>query len=113
MTEATGSKSVIAPSGAGTGTMWKSHVREYGLLGSLLVIMIFFQVVTGTARSRVYGLVVPAAATVVQPVAQPPATSVSYANCTAARNAGAAPVLRGEPGYGRHLDRDDDGIGCE
>ncbi|WP_460451421.1 multiple monosaccharide ABC transporter permease [Alsobacter sp. SYSU BS001988] len=47
MTEATGSKSVIAPSGAGTGTMWKSHVREYGLLGSLLVIMIFFQVVTG------------------------------------------------------------------
>ncbi|XBO41730.1 multiple monosaccharide ABC transporter permease [Alsobacter sp. KACC 23698] len=27
--------------------MWKSHVREYGLLGSLLVIMIFFQVVTG------------------------------------------------------------------
>ncbi|WP_406857984.1 multiple monosaccharide ABC transporter permease [Alsobacter sp. KACC 23698] len=47
MTEATGSKSVIAPTGAGTGTMWKSHVREYGLLGSLLVIMIFFQVVTG------------------------------------------------------------------
>lgn len=36
-----------------------------------------------------------------------------YKNCTAAREAGAAPVHRGEPGYGRHLDRDGDGIGCE
>jgi hypothetical protein len=36
-----------------------------------------------------------------------------YANCTQARAAGAAPVRVGEPGYGRHLDRDGDGIGCE
>nr|WP_232307049.1 excalibur calcium-binding domain-containing protein [Sphingomonas sp. Y57] len=36
-----------------------------------------------------------------------------YANCTAARAAGAAPVYAGTPGYGRHLDRDGDGIGCE
>lgn len=36
-----------------------------------------------------------------------------FANCTAARAAGAAPVRRGEPGYGAHLDRDGDGIGCE
>lgn len=36
-----------------------------------------------------------------------------YRNCTEARAAGAAPVLRGEPGYGPHLDRDNDGIGCE
>ena len=36
-----------------------------------------------------------------------------YPNCAAAREAGAAPVRRGEPGYGRHLDRDNDGIGCE
>lgn len=36
-----------------------------------------------------------------------------YANCAAARAAGAAPVYRGEPGYGQHLDRDNDGIGCE
>ena len=40
-------------------------------------------------------------------------TSVSYKNCTAAREAGAAPVRRGDPGYGSHLDRDGDGIGCE
>ncbi|MGP1282473.1 MAG: excalibur calcium-binding domain-containing protein [Parasphingopyxis sp.] len=39
--------------------------------------------------------------------------SGAYLNCTAAREAGAAPVRRGEPGYGRHLDRDNDGIGCE
>jgi hypothetical protein len=37
----------------------------------------------------------------------------AFANCTAARQAGAAPVYRGNPGYGSHLDRDNDGIGCE
>ena len=39
--------------------------------------------------------------------------SVYYPNCAAARAAGAAPVRRGQPGYGPHLDRDNDGIGCE
>lgn len=39
--------------------------------------------------------------------------SSSFANCSEARAAGAAPVHRGEPGYGPHLDRDDDGVGCE
>lgn len=39
--------------------------------------------------------------------------STYYANCSAARAAGAAPVRRGDPGYGRHLDRDGDGVGCE
>lgn len=43
----------------------------------------------------------------------PRASGQAYANCTAARAAGAAPVRRGEPGYGRHLDRDGDGVGCE
>lgn len=46
-------------------------------------------------------------------VQQVPAVSAAYENCTEARAAGAAPVLRGEPGYGPHLDRDDDGVGCE
>lgn len=36
-----------------------------------------------------------------------------FANCSAARAAGAAPVRIGDPGYGPHLDRDHDGIGCE
>ena len=44
----------------------------------------------------------------------PPAASAQYFdNCTAARAAGAAPVRVGDSGYGRHLDRDGDGVGCE
>ncbi|WP_246670012.1 excalibur calcium-binding domain-containing protein [Arthrobacter zhaoguopingii] len=37
----------------------------------------------------------------------------SYSNCDEARAAGAAPVYASEPGYGSHLDRDSDGIGCD
>lgn len=36
-----------------------------------------------------------------------------YASCTAARAAGAAPLYRGDAGYGAHLDRDQDGVACE
>ena len=39
--------------------------------------------------------------------------SEAFPNCAAARAAGAAPVRRGEPGYGPHLDRDNDGVGWE
>ncbi|MGB3772090.1 MAG: excalibur calcium-binding domain-containing protein [Rhodococcus sp. (in: high G+C Gram-positive bacteria)] len=39
--------------------------------------------------------------------------SVYYKNCTAVRNAGAAPIYAGEPGYADHLDGDGDGVGCE
>lgn len=42
-----------------------------------------------------------------------PQNFVSYANCTEVREAGAAPIRRGQPGYAGHLDRDGDGIGCE
>lgn len=38
---------------------------------------------------------------------------VYYPNCAAAREAAAAPVYRGQPGYGSQLDRDGDGKGCE
>lgn len=38
---------------------------------------------------------------------------VYYANCAAARRAGAAPIYRGEPGYRRGLDRDNDGVACD
>jgi hypothetical protein len=37
----------------------------------------------------------------------------AFPNCAAARAAGAAPIRRGEPGYGAHLDRDRDGVACE
>lgn len=39
--------------------------------------------------------------------------SVYFENCSAARAAGAAPVMAGDPGYRSALDRDGDGIGCE
>lgn len=38
---------------------------------------------------------------------------IAFRNCSAARAAGAAPVRAGDPGCGRHLDRDGDGVGCE
>lgn len=47
------------------------------------------------------------------PVASPGGRSTYFANCDAARAAGAAPVRLGDPGYGDHLDRDGDGSGCE
>ena len=53
----------------------------------------------------------PAPAPAPAPVAVP--AGVSFANCDAARAAGAAPVYRGDPGYSSKLDRDGDGIGCE
>lgn len=39
--------------------------------------------------------------------------STYYANCSAVRAAGAAPIRTGDPGYGSHLDRDGDGVACE
>jgi hypothetical protein len=48
----------------------------------------------------------------VTPTRDAPASG-AFANCSEARAAGAAPVRRGDPGYGPHLDRDGDGVGCE
>lgn len=52
--------------------------------------------------------------------ASPPAASTSdapsgiyFTNCDAARAAGAAPLLVGDPGYRGPLDRDNDGVACE
>ncbi|WP_032405141.1 excalibur calcium-binding domain-containing protein [Rhodococcoides fascians] len=47
------------------------------------------------------------------PAPAPQPSGFQYKNCDAARDAGAAPVYRDEYGYGPHLDRDNDGIGCE
>ena len=47
------------------------------------------------------------------PETQPSAAEVYYANCDAARAAGAAPIREGQPGYRSGLDRDDDGVACE
>ncbi|MBW0103646.1 excalibur calcium-binding domain-containing protein [Pseudonocardia sp. KRD-291] len=53
----------------------------------------------------------PRAATVPRPASS--GGSASYANCTAARDAGAAPLSRGDAGYSSKLDRDGDGVACE
>lgn len=47
----------------------------------------------------------------VPPVVTKP--TVYYANCTAARAAGAAPLRVGQPGYRAAMDRDNDGVACE
>jgi hypothetical protein len=36
-----------------------------------------------------------------------------YANCSAVRSAGRAPLHRGQVGYRPALDRDGDGVACE
>jgi hypothetical protein len=53
-----------------------------------------------------------AAPAVPAPAASAPA-AVIYANCAAAKAAGAAPILTGQPGYRAGLDRDLDGVACE
>lgn len=46
--------------------------------------------------------------------AAPSPTPVAYyKNCQAARDAGVAPIYRGQDGYRSALDRDDDGVACE
>ena len=46
-------------------------------------------------------------------VPDPVPADVYYKNCTAARAAGAAPLLVGQPGYRSAMDRDGDGVACE
>lgn len=48
-----------------------------------------------------------------QRVATASTSAWSYRNCAQARAAGAAPMRRGQPGYGAHMDGDGDGVACE
>ena len=47
------------------------------------------------------------------PLAEPAPQAAYYPNCSVARAAGVAPLLRGQPGYAPKLDRDNDGVACE
>jgi len=92
-------------------------------------------VVIGGALGLARGVTPPAAAVAVPtPVAAPPSTvveqppvrpsreaqatttpkpsAVYYKNCGVALSEGAAPILRGEPGYRSGLDPDGDGVAC-
>jgi hypothetical protein len=69
---------------------------------------------TNTATRAPLPLVPQTSTPVYVPVApEPDAGAVYYANCTAVKAAGAAPIMEGEPGYRAALDRDDDGVACE
>lgn len=48
-----------------------------------------------------------------QQTSTPRSTVRPFASCSTAREAGAAPLYQGEPGYSETLDRDGDGIACE
>ncbi|MCA1005082.1 DUF1524 domain-containing protein [Rhodococcus hoagii] len=49
----------------------------------------------------------------VSPAGAEASGEVFYANCKAARTAGAAPLHRGQPGYRAAMDSDGDGVACE
>lgn len=55
----------------------------------------------------------PAATDSAAPRAPSAADGGYFANCAAARAAGQAPLLRGEPGYRTEMDGDGDGVACE
>jgi competence protein ComEC len=54
-----------------------------------------------------------AVVTTPKPTSKPTNKPIYYQNCTAVRNAGAAPLYKGDPGYSTQLDRDKDGVACE
>ncbi|CAM5613039.1 hypothetical protein SAVIM338S_05657 [Streptomyces avidinii] len=47
------------------------------------------------------------------PTPAPGPKDVTYKNCAEAKAAGVTPIHRGQPGYAKHLDRDNDGIACD
>ncbi|UNK46189.1 GmrSD restriction endonuclease domain-containing protein [Arthrobacter sulfonylureivorans] len=47
------------------------------------------------------------------PARAPAGGKVFYQNCTAVKDAGAAPIRAGDPGWDTKFDRDGDGVGCE
>ena len=55
----------------------------------------------------------PAPAPAPAPAPRPAPTAKTYPNCRAVWNDLGGPIRRGDAGYGSHLDRDGDGVGCE
>lgn len=47
------------------------------------------------------------------PAPNPAPAPIRFSSCKQAREAGAAPLYRGDPGYSSNLDRDNDGVACE
>ena len=55
----------------------------------------------------------PAPAPAPAPAPRPAPAAKTYPNCRAVWNDLGGPIHRGDAGYGPHLDRDGDGVGCE
>lgn len=68
--------------------------------------------VTVTATAAAQGQVAPPPAPRTS-TATPTGGRPYYENCTAVRNAGAAPIRSSDPGWQSKFDRDGDGVGCE
>jgi hypothetical protein len=64
------------------------------------------------AAARCIGAAAPSSPATTAPAATSAGTAY-FANCAAARAAGAAPLHAGDPGYRAGLDRDGDGVACE
>ena len=71
----------------------------------------------GGAMDEPVGFAEPPAAPAPEPEPEPVGSGggggTYFANCTAAKEAGAAPLYVGDPGYRPELDRDRDGVACE
>ncbi|MGV9617068.1 excalibur calcium-binding domain-containing protein [Nocardia xishanensis] len=67
---------------------------------------------TGSAGTGSSAIDTGSAATGSAGVSQTGSAGGAFANCDDARAAGRAPIFRGEPGYGPHLDPDGDGFAC-
>ena len=99
------------------------HPREADYIAAQAAATAFGCPVTGPSPSPTATptpAATPSATPTLAPPPRPPATGGpgsgpggAWKNCSEARDAGAAPVHRDDPGYGKHLDRDGDGIGCE
>lgn len=71
------------------------------------------EILLGVDDVNIRGFIVTTAIVAVALGAAPQAAAQPFKNCTAARDAGYTNIPSTSEFYGPHLDRDQDGIGCE
>ena len=93
-----------------------SECADEPLLSSVLITVPTPLGIEATTPPTVTSPTVPDPSPSVPEVSAPgvaPGTTTFFANCDAVREAGAAPLSSGQPGYSFVLDRDRDGVACE